>query len=83
MEARGPAGAHDQKPTVLRRAQAGRDMAELELTALTGPDSLEPEWVETYREAGVSILYMTPVGREKDAILSEMRTFAQQVGATV
>ena len=62
-------------------AQAGRDMAELELTALTGPDSLEPEWVETYRAAGVSILYMTPVGREKDAILSEMRTFAQQVGA--
>ncbi len=60
--------------------QAGRDMAELELTALTDPNQLSPEWLDTYREVGMSMLYMIPISRHKETILSEMRTFAQKVG---
>ncbi len=59
--------------------QAGRDFTALELTALTDPSRLSPADIRTYRDLGVSVLYMLPLSRDTGGLLSQMRAFAQKV----
>ncbi len=60
-------------------AEGGRDFSELELTALTDPRRLTPEEIRAYRDLGVSVLYMLPLSRDFQALLEQMRSFAQKV----
>lgn len=59
--------------------QAGRNFSELELTALAAAGRTSPAEIRAYREAGVHVLYMLPLSRDPDALIREMRTFAQQM----
>jgi alkanesulfonate monooxygenase SsuD/methylene tetrahydromethanopterin reductase-like flavin-dependent oxidoreductase (luciferase family) len=60
-------------------AQAGRDVATLELTALTDPSRLTAADIRTYRDLGVSVLYMLPLSRDTEALRGHMRIFAQKI----
>ena len=59
--------------------QAGRDFTHLKLTALTDPHRLSAADIRTYRDLGVSVLYMLPLSRDTEALLGHMRAFAQKV----
>jgi hypothetical protein len=61
--------------------QAGRDFAELELTALAAVGRTSATEIRAYREAGVHVLYMLPLSRDPQALIREMRAFAQQMRA--
>lgn len=52
---------------------------DLELTALTDPSRLSPADIRTYRDLGVSVLYMLPLSRDTEALLGQMRAFAQKI----
>jgi len=59
--------------------QAGRYFTHLKLTALTDPHRLSAADIRTYRDLGVSVLYMLPLSRDTEALLGHMRAFAQKV----
>ncbi|MCL6645594.1 MAG: LLM class flavin-dependent oxidoreductase [Dehalococcoidia bacterium] len=61
--------------------QAGRDFTALELTALTDPNRLSPQDIRAYRDLGVRVLYMLPLGRDTQELLGQMRAFAEKVRA--
>jgi probable F420-dependent oxidoreductase len=63
--------------------QAGRDFAQLELTALAASSRLSPTEIRAYRDAGIHVLYMLPLSRNTGALLAEMRTLAQRMGDAV
>lgn len=59
--------------------QTGRDFSSLELTALVLPNKLTSTEIQTYTAAGVNVVYMMPVRRRTEALMSEMRLFAQKI----
>jgi probable F420-dependent oxidoreductase len=59
--------------------QAGRDFAQLEITALAASGRTSPAEIRAYRDAGVHVLYMLPLSRDTRALLGEMREFAEQM----
>ncbi len=59
--------------------QAGRDFSSLELTALALPNKLSSTAIQTYKAAGVNVIYMMPVRRRTEALMNEMRLFAQKI----
>ena len=59
--------------------QAGRDFSKLELTALADHPHLNEKEVRVYQAAGVNVLYRLPISNDYQAVIREMRKFAQHV----
>lgn len=57
--------------------KAGRDFAQLELTAMVDMRRLSPGMVESYRKFNVSTLYMLPLGGNLREFVDGMRGFAK------
>jgi hypothetical protein len=60
-------------------AKAGRDINQLELTAMVDMSRLSPGVVESYRKFNVSTLYMLPLGGSLREFVGGMRTFAKMM----
>jgi probable F420-dependent oxidoreductase len=57
--------------------KAGRDFAQLEVTAMVDMSRLSPGMVESYRRFNVSTLYMLPLGGSLSEFVDGMRRFAK------
>ena len=62
--------------------EAGRDLNELEITALAVSDRAGDKEIGEYRAAGVDVLYMLPLSNDTNAVIEEMHSFADRVKAT-
>ena len=58
---------------------AGRDFNELEISALALSNRAGDKELDEYRAGGVDVLYMLPLSDETDAVIEEMRDFAERV----
>ena len=58
---------------------AGRDFNELEISALALSNRAGDKELEEYRAGGVDVLYMLPLSDETDAVIEEMRAFAERM----
>ena len=59
--------------------ECNREFRDLEITALALSSRTDQANLDTYRDAGVHVLYMLPVSSDTNTVLGEMEQFARRM----